>query len=232
MIESKTGKEIKPHHRWSEHCGEKHYRFFLCSFGTGEFRQILGLRSRVYGSADAAQSDPIDEYSEHYLCLRGEEPVSALRVTRCEAGELDCQAFFPAPLIERCGNLIGSATRFVALPEVQATSKIAQLVVEAAWLDQLERGIRLDLINVHERAVKYYGRLGYELIANSSFTHPKWRTPSQVMVFPATPDRETPIRPVFDGIGDPFDLKSLRVSVDLVPWTDFSRASRAKKGIQ
>lgn len=230
QLEIESIVEIPPHERWRERCRDWEIRFQLTPFGSEDFAKVLAVRSQVYGCEAAAMPDTVDEYSEHYLCLWGEKPVSALRVTRRSAGPLDSEEFLVPSLVSRWKDAISSASRFVALPEIQVTTKIAQLIIEAAWRDQLRRGTRLDVINVHERAVRYYGKLGYELVDQSFFLHPKWNTPSHVMLFPATPHRVSSISPVFDGISEPFDLKALRDDIALADWRTFRRAGLSSFG--
>lgn len=223
--------EIEPHERWREYCQFADLRFFFVPFGSTDFDDVLRVRAAVYGNRIGARADETDGHSEHYLCASGGRPLAALRVTRAACGPLDCQEFLPGTLLAEYGGRLGSASRFVALRDAQGSTKIAQLVVEAAWRDQLGRGIRLDVMNVHERAVKYYGKLGYELLAESFFVHPKWKTPSRVMLFPATANRDTPIRPVFEALSDPLELETLTRVVSLSPWAEFMRSkiSRAEK---
>lgn len=223
--------EIRPHHRWREHCERAGLRFFLVPFNSPRFDDIVQVRAAVYGGGAAAQTDEIDSYSEHYLCVRAGRPVSAMRSTRAIRGPLECHEFMPQRLFNHFSDKLSSGTRFVAIRDAQGSDSIAQLMMEAALIDQLARGARIDVINVHERAVRYYGRFGYELIHESFFVHPRWRTPSRVMLLTATPRCITPLRPIFADIDDPCELESLTEVVMLTPWKEF-RHETGRKGDQ
>jgi hypothetical protein len=218
-----VGSAILMHKQWRHFCDENQLSFYVGSHKSALFAEIITVRSLVYRREPSSLFDPVDEYSEHYVVHNAGTPVAALRVTPCSSGRLDCEEFMPHQLLAKFRDKTVSATRFVALPSIQRTTQIPQLLVAAAWEDQLRRNIRLDIINVHERAVRYYGKLGYELVAESFFIHPTWRTPSHIMVFPASPDRPSPIQPVFRGINDPCDLSSLKEFVTLASWRSFRR---------
>jgi hypothetical protein len=103
------------------------------------------------------------------------------------------------------------------------------MLLEVAWLDQIQRGTRLEINNVHERAIGYYGRIGSELVADTYFVHPQWKTPSHVMLYPATPNRNTPIQHVFLGMACPLELSSITDCVELISWQDFRRKRTARQ---
>lgn len=129
---------------------------------------------------------------------------------------MDCEERFPATLLNALRPRMCSASRFCVRKTVPAEAQVAKFLIEAAWIEARRAGVRLDIIDVHERAIRYYTRLGYYLVADSFFVHPLWQTPSHVMVFPAHEARATPIRHVFQGMSDGLLLDDLRPHVALV----------------
>lgn len=212
-------KSLRPHSKWNRHCEEHQLGFGLVEYGTNIFDEVLRLRSEVNNDINSSEADEFDSYSEHYAAWKNGELVAALRVTRAAAGRLDCEEFYPADFVNKYHETIASGSRFVACKGLPLSLKIAQLLLEVGWIDQIHRGTRLDIMNAHERAVRYWNRFGWVLINNSEFVHPKWQTPSRVMLLPATPNRATPFKEIFEETNIPLEIEEIRdyVSVDLKP---------------
>ena len=211
-----------PHQKWDRHCQDSRIRFATTTADDPEFDMVLALREQVSDKPQAP--DRIDLHSAHHLAFVNDEPAATLRVTRLTDGELDCGNYYPNTILNEFRAELCNASRFFAHSKHPHSLKLAHLLVEVAWRQQLQLGTRLDVINVHERAIRYYGRMGYELVSNSFFRHPVLDTPSRVMVFPATPCRDTPLDHVFDDIESPFDFETLATLVDLEPWREFRKS--------
>jgi hypothetical protein len=211
------------HRIWATYCTTEQLSFQLVRFDETAFSTILELRHSVYENGELAHADSFDPYSEHYLAIIRGAPVAAMRVTRKVVGPIECEEYVPESLLRIKGSVICSACRFVALPSVQASTRVAEVLTEVVRMHQAKLGTRLDVINVHERAVKYYGRLGYVLVADSFFWHPKWNTPSHIMVLPVTPNREVKMRHVFEDVIDPLEMDELETLVRFQPWQEFQR---------
>lgn len=153
---------VEPHPTWGEHCEDFEITVEKVCPTTDQFLEVLSVRQSAY--RDTQYADKIDEYSRHYLARVDGEPAASLCVTRRRDGPLDCERFFPSRLLDTCNDVIGSACRFAAIQLYPVDIRLAPLLVETAWQDQLAAGARLDIINVHERAIRYYGRLGYWII--------------------------------------------------------------------
>ncbi|MCC7477969.1 hypothetical protein IT575_05870 [bacterium] len=190
----------------------------LCSSQSKNFDEVLELRSRVIRRHGQAAADPVDSYSEHYTARLGQRLVGALRVTRAACGPLDCEQHYPRNLTCNWRGLLTSAGAFVLDSQAPRELRIARRLIEFAWMDQLPRGSRLDVINVHERAITYYGILGYELLAGSFFIHPRLGTPSHVMLSPSSPGTASPLADLFELLPDPFHLSEL--DLELEPWRE------------
>jgi hypothetical protein len=194
-------------------------RFELVSAGSAAFDKVLQLRSLVT-RRPVAPACAIDRYSEHYVASFEGTVIGALRVTRAARGRLDCEEHFPPRLVSAYREQLTSASSFVAWQQVPRQLALARRLVEFAWQDQLPRGTRVDVINVHERAVTYYGQLGYELVAGSAFTHPRYGTPSRVMVFAARPGLPGPLAALFEAVDNPVRREDLLRQVELTPWQE------------
>lgn len=198
------------HNRWEAHFNAWDLSFKIVVFESAEFEQILGLRERLSGQQGMNNQDQIDAYSDHYGIFQGNGLIAALRVTRGASGRLDCEEIYPAKLMENFRPILGSASKFVCRKGLPLAWKTTQILIENAWFDQLSKGIRLDIINVHQRAIGYYQKIGYILLADSFFYHPVWNTPSYVMLLPADPHRESKMKPLFKGINNPLPLSLLQ----------------------
>ncbi len=216
---------VVPHEKSWAHCSMNGIHFEKVSPHQPSFEVVLRLRQRVLGRSELL--DPVDDYSSHYVAMVNEVAAAALRVTRLTDGQLDCQTFLPQRLLACYESSICSASRFVADPRFPPSLKLAHMLVETAWVDQLLFGTRLDIINVHERAVRYYGKMGYELVRDSCFVHPVFHTPSRVMVYPATASRESPLKHVFEGLESPFPHEHLSEHISVEPWKTFRRTARS-----
>jgi hypothetical protein len=74
--------------------------------------------------------------------------------------------------------------------------------------------MRVDLINVHTPMIPYYQRLGYQLVCNSSFRHPRLGTDSYVMCLIASPEVPGGLGKVFTPGNDPLQLHRLGLELD------------------
>lgn len=216
--------EIHPHHKWYDHCRKYDVTFLKVTHSDLEFNEILSLR-KSFSSTRIVQED-IDGWSEHYLARIGNDPAAALRVTRPENGALDCENY-PTVLINELGSKICNASGFIAEPKYPLTYKLAHLLLEATWIDVINAGVRLNLMNVHERAVRYYGKMGYMLLANSFFVHPKLKTPSRVMIIPVSPSRDSAFKHIFESVMAPFPCQELYQIAEIEPWEQFKRTVKA-----
>lgn len=205
----------------NDYCRAHSLSFRLIPYEHPSFRQVLELRTAAYRSLRLSEPDGLDSYSEHYLAFMDQAPVATMRVTRKSSGPIECEEYFPQALLKAKAHQICSATRFAATPSVQASTKTAVILTEVVRLHQASMGIRLDVINVHERAVRYYGKMGYELVANSHFVHPTLGTPSYIMVLPVTPNRDSPTVHIFEGVTDTLEISELEQFIQLTPWKSF-----------
>jgi ribosomal protein S18 acetylase RimI-like enzyme len=130
-----------------------------------DYDDIIELRSRMYGIPRGDAGDEVDGYSTLYCAYAGGAPVGTMRVTAALDGRLDCEEFYPHALLEAFRPRLGSASRFAVRQDLPPGMQVARVLIEAAWLHQIRRGIRLDVTNAHRRALRYYERIGYRPVA-------------------------------------------------------------------
>lgn len=147
------------------------------------FQSVIDVRRSIAQNGSEV-TDEFDRSSVLYLMEENCKPVATMRVNLARQGLLDCEEFFP----ETCRKFIldfrvvvSSASRFVRHFESGSDPAQMRQFIRQIWRDQYNNGIRIDLINVHERMIPYYKRLGYLLIRDSFFRHPRLDTPSYVM---------------------------------------------------
>lgn len=172
------------------------------------FDDILAIRNEPYNHSDKSVLEfPFDVYSDQYRLLVDNKSSGCLTVTRALAGPLDCQKYYPPSLFDNYYDRIVSACKFRILSNVRmahdgSAGRFAPSIVRSAWSDQLNKGARLDIINVQRSYIPYYSRLGYALIDNSNFVHPALGTDSFAMILPADPSRNSIARDLFEKAGD------------------------------
>jgi hypothetical protein len=174
------------------------------------FEEVRKLRASAYCMPFDQTRDPIDEYSHIWLAFQDGDPVGSIRVTYAREGKLDCEERFPTALVRRFRPQLSSASRFCSWKQAPPELRIARFLIETAWHYALLEGIRTDIIDVNERAIRYYERLGYYLVPNSFFRHPLLDTPSHVMVFAADPGQTSPLQHLFCGVPNTLRLSDLK----------------------
>ncbi|HEV2613857.1 MAG TPA: hypothetical protein VGV92_04010 [Gammaproteobacteria bacterium] len=178
------------------------------------YNDILAIRSQVYKIPLEDARAKGDEYSHHYCAYLDTQPVIVIRATQAKMGELDCEAYLPAPLITAFRNKIASTTRFCSINR-KAMMNLSTIFLQTVTFDQTNQGMRLDLIDVREDMVRYYQRLGYMPVSGSFFIHPHWKTRSIVMLFVADLSLDSAFNPIRPTIKDPLTLQELAPYVRL-----------------
>lgn len=193
-------KEIQPSLLSSDHHERYQIRILSTDASGPVYDDILSIRQHVYGYDRAAAIHDTDGYSELYCAYVQGVASGTMRVTRAVCGKLDCEEFYPQPLVETFRNQLGSASGFCILKNLDPSLRLARMLIEAAWIDELPRGYRVDVISANERGVRYYQRMGYKLIADSAFVHPTYGTPSYAMAFVADANGGTPLDHLFQHV--------------------------------
>ena len=78
------------------------------------YRDILSVRCQVNDVDIQTAANPNDMSADLYCIYLGGRPVGTMRVTRASNGKLDCEEYYPAELVERYRDRIGSAHRPVS----------------------------------------------------------------------------------------------------------------------
>jgi hypothetical protein len=159
--------------------GVKLWRFRMTS---PRYADVLAVRRT---RASAGIDDAFDVNAIHYLLEVDGRPSISMRVHRAADGPMECEEFYPAALRAEHRAVVASASRLVARATSGRDPASVRDFVRSVWRDQLAMGTRLDLVNVAQPMVGYYRRLGYLLVPNSGFIHPRLGTQSVVMLMAA-----------------------------------------------
>ncbi len=143
---------------------------------------------RSQSSISTPHVDEFDVHAEIYLLTLEGKPVATMRVNQAQCGHLDCEEFYPQDFLHEFRPQIGSASRFARHALAKPDIVLMREFVSEVWRDQFLVGIRADLINVHTPMISYYERLGYRMLCNSRFVHPRLGTESHVMCLVASPE--------------------------------------------
>lgn len=161
------------------------------------FAEVLRIRQTPAERTRAACVDAHDLTADHYLLADQRQTLAAMWVNQAHRGPLDCEAFYPAPLLDKWRPCIGSASRLVRDQSIPACPGAVVRFIKEVWRHQYATGMRVDIINCHEPMEPFYLRLGYRRVANSNFSHPRLSTPSFVMILVADHRTKTPLRDAF-----------------------------------
>lgn len=164
------------------------------------FEVVTSIRSQ---SGVGAFSDEHDQTADIYLMVREDTPVATMRVNQARKGRLDCEEFYPGEFLTRHRHMIGSASRLARSPATKPSVYLMRHFVRSVWQHQLRHGMRVDLINVHQRMIPYYADMGYRLLYNSFFWHPRIHTPSHVMFMVASRNAHSPLADICAPADDP-----------------------------
>lgn len=183
------------------------------------YQDVLHVRSQAYNQSPIYQNllrdshTEYDSYSDLYCLYLDDEPVGTITATQAAKGKLDCEEYYPGEFINRYREMIGSAIKFGTVKAFDCNEdvrkRIARILIETTWKDQLDMGIRFDIINAHERMVPYYRRLGYLIIADSFFIHPQLGTPSYSMFLPADGSHPSYVQHLFSNLNNPLPLNKV-----------------------
>ena len=175
------------------------------------YDDVLAIRGEVYGLAPEKRPEPSDAHSELYCAYWEGRPVGTIRTTRSVQGPLDCEEHFPPGLVADLRPQLCSSSRLCMLRDVPTGLNIPRLLIEVQFLHVVqELGVRLDLIAVHQRALRYYTRLGYCVLGDSFFLHPFRNAPCHVMGFPVDARRLNPLSHLYKDIKDPLSIETLQ----------------------
>ncbi|MDM8515404.1 hypothetical protein QUF76_04335 [Desulfobacterales bacterium HSG16] len=175
-------------------------------FVRGEAYKNSVLYSKIFKSSYT----DYDSYSELYCLYINDEPMGTVTGTQATSGKLDCEEYYPTVFLEKYRDIISSASKFATLKYYSCEkingNRVAHLLLEAVWKDQINMGIRIDIVNVHEKMISYYRKLGYLLITDSFFLHPEFHTPSYVMFLSADESHPSYFQNLFSGLENQMTL--------------------------
>lgn len=159
------------------------------------YELVCGVRAAM------GQNQPqcwFDAHSYHYALVRQDHAVGGMTITRPDDGEVDCEAFYPQPLLEVFREDLLTSCRFAMLPTANTGYSLLRWMTTAVWQDQVSLGCRAGLINSQRHMTPFYRRMGFRPLDGFSFVHPALGTASQVMTLRADPDEQPYFREAFE----------------------------------
>lgn len=168
--------------RWETHFAAHQLYIQKVLITDSAYAEILDLRQQAYGFPSTAEPCHVDTYSDLWLLSSSSGPIGTIRGTHAARGRMDCEEQFPPLFRHSFENITASASRFCLKPRLPHHLQAARILAEYAWAESLDCGIRCDVIDVNERAIPHYRRMGYQLIRGNVFEHPLLHTQSRVMV--------------------------------------------------
>lgn len=174
------------------------------------FEEVMRIRSQ---DRAGVHTDGHDATADIYLLCRDSRGIATLRVNQARRGELDCEAQYPQRFLALHRDVVASTSRFARATEEAPNVFLMRAFMREVWRDQFRAGIRVDMVNVHQRMIPYYASIGYRLLCNSFFVHPRIATPSHVMYILADPRVDGPFASVFQMQHDPLFLELLKAAL-------------------
>lgn len=169
-----------------------------------------GTTDPLYESVQAIRRDGgeqvhygFDNYSYHYVLNYHGKPLGTLTVHEARDGDLDCQSYYPGTLLERYHDQIAGTCKMRIRRGAQAPIEALRTLIRNAWIDQLQRGIRVTIVNSEPRLSAFYRRMGFSYVPGFDFVHPHLGTQSQVLIMAADPGHRSYCQDLFATLTDP-----------------------------
>lgn len=189
----------------------------------------FGINAALYDQALEVRKDEngvaskfdFDAWSTHYVMFHESEPIGALTATQQKHGPVDCNEFYPQVLFQRYSDVLVSICKFRILPGSYSGMATFRTMVRAVWRDLLQLGVRIDVINIEKSNLAAFRRIGYVIIKDSEFIHPKLGTDSIAMVLSADPTHKSFFADLFETeIDDPVLMADVLQAIETTQSTD------------
>lgn len=179
-------------------------------FQMGAIRFAFGKSNSTFAMVQDIRSDlsdqtehPFDEFSYHYVLMRGDFPVGSMSVQKATDGVLDCESNYPSLIREQYQDQLFSSCKFRIRPGEQPALLALRLLVRSVWTHQIDLGAKISIINVSTRMKRFYQRIGFSEIVGYDFIHPVLHTHSHVMLMTTDPTRRSFCQDIFENCGSP-----------------------------
>lgn len=181
-----------------------------------EVLHCRGTEHPLYQSVQTIRRDgseivsyDFDQYSNHYVLFSSGLPLGTLTVHEARAGELDCQPFYPQRLLRDRQDQVAGACKMRIRRGATAPIEALRSLIRGAWLDLVERGIRVTIANSEPRLSAFYRRIGFSYIPGYDFVHPQLGTASQVLIMAADPDHRSYCQDDFSLVTNPVSQREI-----------------------
>ncbi|WP_404310788.1 N-acyl amino acid synthase FeeM domain-containing protein [Neorhodopirellula lusitana] len=172
----------------------------------GTVNDVFTQLRNVRGGTDSSPCEfDFDSYSYHYGLFVNDQAVGTMTVTRAADGIIDCEDLYPGDAIQRYRQVLASPCKFRINSGMHSTLRTLRLMLREAWRDQLTHGTRVVVINAEKLLVRFYNRMGFDVIDNSQFVHPLLGTNSICMSMRADPETDNHFADLFATVDTPID---------------------------
>lgn len=172
---------------------------------------IVAIRAAV--APELGLSDDWDAGCPHFVAVRGQNIVGAVRIISACDGPLDLEAILPQPIPETCRAEIVSASRFIAVPsEALAIRTILKRLIREAWISSWPLGRRAALVTGPEKLTDFYTRTIGTVPVSSPTLHPRTHRSVRLQRYIPEPGGKGVIDDVVASFPGP------RISDELLSW--------------
>lgn len=165
------------------------------------YSDAVRVATVAYARSEEEVRHLVDPYSDIYVGYRDGIPVATMSTTHARSGPLLLEECYPPALFRLGRQRIAAAYRLGVTQRYANDARTARLMMLVGYAQTMSYGAAISLMNANHRMVRYYTRFGWTPIRQARFTHPRYGTPSQVMIYIADRYRHDIFAPIVRATG-------------------------------
>lgn len=163
-------------------------RCVRCRVGSATYRAVIAFAASRYGVPAHLATAAEDAYSDIFGFFEGDALVGTITVTRHAVGPIEAAAHYPPAVMAAFGPQIATFYRLAARPGYGRLGLTAMRI--ACWYS-LQQGVRLALFSAKPAMVRWYQRVGFEVLTGIPYVHPRLKSEHVALFCPADPNRHS-----------------------------------------
>ena len=167
------------------------------------FINAIKFAAKTYGLPINLVVAPEDDYSKIYILTQGNRICGTITVTWAIDGQLEAEGCMPEPLLHQYRDKLCTAYRLAVEPKGYPKYLLASLLMRYCFAHGLACGMRIAIVAVKSKLLRYYRMVGYFPLGTDTFQHPRLNSSHTFVLCPADPDRDSIFRDICSLIDDP-----------------------------
>lgn len=185
-------------------------RCVLCHAGSRTYDAIIAFAAERYGVPAHLATAAEDAYSDIFAFFEGDALVGTITVTRHAVGPIEAAAHYPPAVMTAFGPRIATFYRLAARPGYGRLGLTAMRI--ACWYS-LQQGVRLALFSAKPAMVRWYQRVGFEVLTGVPYVHPRLKSEHVALFCPADPNRHSIFADLCAQVDDHLTVAEVRAVV-------------------